>query len=44
MSYEETWRGTPISELNAREADVAWQDDLTVQQELAIVDEQPFQY
>lgn len=44
MSYEETWRGAPISDLSAYEADIAWQDDLTLQQEQAIIDEQPFQY
>ena len=44
MSYEETWRGAPISELTPHEADIAWQDVLTLQQEQAIIDEQPFQY
>lgn len=44
MSYEETWRGKPISDLNSFEADIAWQDDLTLDQELAIVDESPFEY
>lgn len=44
MSYEELWRGEPISELTPYEADIAWQDDLTLQQEQAIIDESPFDY
>jgi hypothetical protein len=42
MSYEETYRGTPIDQLNPAEAEWAWHDDLTLDQELALADHDPY--
>jgi hypothetical protein len=37
MSYEVLYNGEPITELTPAEAGVAWHDDLTLDQEKALV-------
>lgn len=43
MSHEVHWQGTPLEELNPVDAGNALQDDLTMDQELALVDHDPYE-